>query len=473
LAHGRTNPQIADHLGITLDGAKYHVSEVIARLNVDSREEAADWWREQNGVVARFRALIGLSALKWAAAGAVVAGVSIAAVVVLVSLRDDATSTVADSATPEPDAPEVSWGQGVPLSDGLRWVFVTGGPGARAVVLGSESGSNRVIGAPGDYSYPVLSPDGRWLALTESDEGETLVHIVDTVSGEGVRFPTPNPGPPEWAPDSRRVAVATTNGLFIADTEGNGLYADQSWPDAWPYWRYFTWSPDGQHMALATREGFYILDKTGKTVASRLSADGEQLNGECWGGSYRTGPIEYPWSPDSRKVAAIGPASVVVLAVDGSRHEIALPELATVNEVMSRHLGGWAGDSIVLHGPGTPGAIEVSMTGWAWGTEPPDDPEAAPDFSPYPTDEQARVFTGVDPWAAALSTNVQGADRGEVILFHLGAELEAGVYRNYGELRLLDVPRNMKTVLWADQPGVAAPQASFVLVGAGTAATPP
>ena len=37
LARGRTNPQIAESLGISLDGAKWHVSEVLSRLGVRGR----------------------------------------------------------------------------------------------------------------------------------------------------------------------------------------------------------------------------------------------------------------------------------------------------------------------------------------------------------------------------------------------------------------------------------------------------
>jgi hypothetical protein len=52
LKDGLTNPQIAERMGISLDGAKYHVSEIISKLGVSSRQEAAlirldehrPWW---------------------------------------------------------------------------------------------------------------------------------------------------------------------------------------------------------------------------------------------------------------------------------------------------------------------------------------------------------------------------------------------------------------------------------------------
>ena len=43
LREGLTNPQIAERLSITLDGAKYHVSEILSKLGVSSRGEAARW----------------------------------------------------------------------------------------------------------------------------------------------------------------------------------------------------------------------------------------------------------------------------------------------------------------------------------------------------------------------------------------------------------------------------------------------
>ena len=38
-----TNEQIAERLGITLDGAKYHVSEILSKVGVATREDAAAW----------------------------------------------------------------------------------------------------------------------------------------------------------------------------------------------------------------------------------------------------------------------------------------------------------------------------------------------------------------------------------------------------------------------------------------------
>ncbi|MBE0607949.1 MAG: helix-turn-helix transcriptional regulator, partial [Dehalococcoidia bacterium] len=84
LVQGKTNGEVAGALGITLDGAKWNVSEILGKLGLATREEAADYWRWRNrhgrGVVRALRGLAGPAALKWAAGG--VAAVAVAAIAV-------------------------------------------------------------------------------------------------------------------------------------------------------------------------------------------------------------------------------------------------------------------------------------------------------------------------------------------------------------------------------------------------------
>lgn len=43
LREGLTNADIAERLGISHDGVKYHVSEILSKLGLNPREEAAAW----------------------------------------------------------------------------------------------------------------------------------------------------------------------------------------------------------------------------------------------------------------------------------------------------------------------------------------------------------------------------------------------------------------------------------------------
>ena len=47
LREGLTNEQIAERLGVTLHAARYHVSQILSKLGVATREEAAAWQPEE------------------------------------------------------------------------------------------------------------------------------------------------------------------------------------------------------------------------------------------------------------------------------------------------------------------------------------------------------------------------------------------------------------------------------------------
>lgn len=110
VARGKTNPQIAAALGITLDGAKFHVSEILDRLGVATREEAAVWWREQHSVPARVFGVLSLLFTRWVAVGAAgVAAAGIAAIVVVAagagtSHRPNSAAAVSPTTTAARDA---------------------------------------------------------------------------------------------------------------------------------------------------------------------------------------------------------------------------------------------------------------------------------------------------------------------------------------------------------------------------------
>lgn len=74
LASGRSNAQLAEELGLSLAGAKWHVAEILSKLQAESREEAAEYWRRYTGAGPRFarvfRGALGLGTWKLAAVGA-------------------------------------------------------------------------------------------------------------------------------------------------------------------------------------------------------------------------------------------------------------------------------------------------------------------------------------------------------------------------------------------------------------------
>ncbi len=107
VAAGHTNTEIAQRLGITLAGAKWHVSELISRLGVDSRDDVADYWRRERRLAARLRRTIrhaiGLLSLKAVAVGAAATlGVSAAVAGIVFTGNGDADRIRTDGSTAVP-----------------------------------------------------------------------------------------------------------------------------------------------------------------------------------------------------------------------------------------------------------------------------------------------------------------------------------------------------------------------------------
>jgi uncharacterized protein YjbI with pentapeptide repeats/DNA-binding CsgD family transcriptional regulator len=81
IARGRTNGEISELLDISFATAKWHVSELITKLGVSSREEVAEYWRRERSLrrsIGRvLHAVVGLSAVKVAAGGVTVTGLAV------------------------------------------------------------------------------------------------------------------------------------------------------------------------------------------------------------------------------------------------------------------------------------------------------------------------------------------------------------------------------------------------------------
>lgn len=85
LRKGHTNGEIAEVLGISLDGAKFHVAEIISKLGADSREDAVLRWDSRRRV--GWPVLPGLAWVKWAGAAAGVVAVTAGIVIWAALLR--------------------------------------------------------------------------------------------------------------------------------------------------------------------------------------------------------------------------------------------------------------------------------------------------------------------------------------------------------------------------------------------------
>ncbi len=157
LTKGRTNREIAEELGISLDGAKWHVSEIITRLGVGSREEAAEYWRHQNGMCMRFTRMASVfssGALKWTAAVAAASAIVFVSAMVIFALREAGGENEQHAGdgieTPGTTAPSPT-----AVTTGTPPATTTTVPNPTGEVINGVPVSGLAFGAPGSLPVPM------------------------------------------------------------------------------------------------------------------------------------------------------------------------------------------------------------------------------------------------------------------------------------------------------------------------------
>ena len=175
LARGKTNAEIAQELGITLDGAKYHVREILGKVGAGSREEAVAIWQSRQRPEARVarwaRAIFVTSSIR--AAGITAAGVAAigTAVVVLVALNDSGNDDKDSLANPTEgpsglamgptSIPTIDTAQLLGCPDGsVTWRYEVRGAGeSREIHLFAES-TEAPCRLSSTAQFSILSPSG-------------------------------------------------------------------------------------------------------------------------------------------------------------------------------------------------------------------------------------------------------------------------------------------------------------------------
>lgn len=311
---GLTNREIAQRLGISTDGVKYHVSSILGKLGVRSRYEASVWperrpwwWTTAVAplVAAWRRASLGsfASAVAVGSALAVAAGIGLL-VWGLLRTTDGAPPRLVGSDVPSPMAAAL----GKPPE--LR--FVTFAPGE--MVSGAQSGFFFIdpkTGVtegwlPADETVFLargpMTPDGRLIIFTcyrvdamgQADDcadefaTRTTSYLLDTQTGQ-VRTLPPGRDYIAISPDGKTVVIASNAGIGLAPTAAPedirivlpGKSAARP--------RSVFWSPDSTEAVVSTFSGTFLISANGDQI--------EQISAE--------GIRSATWTPDGSKVAMV------------------------------------------------------------------------------------------------------------------------------------------------------------------------
>jgi len=345
---GVSNEEIAARLGITERTAKYHVSEIIGKLGVTTRHEAATWQPAHRPWRATAVAPLVLvwrragTSLHWAALAAsvlvIAAALGGAAFLSVLLLRGDG---------PQPELvqsdalPSVGTGVGdlcagpIDLSPNVeRLAFAAGG--AIYTVLPDSSTLRCPVGGDRDANWnaaPSFRPDGSSIAFTRNYDLWTADEARGVRAQEGVSDLATPP----------------------ADAASNPSLGAQS----------VTWSPDGEHLAY---------------VRARIGGSGI---GEVWvmrpDGPYRpegsqktrimtSGAFLLPAWLDSERLAVYESGRIRVFRLTGEEDpsiELAGAERPALSAVPAPE-GRWLVGSFLSEGPilfGEPAAMRPIATG--------------------------------------------------------------------------------------------------------------
>ncbi|MCI0856925.1 MAG: hypothetical protein J4N98_09555 [Chloroflexi bacterium] len=341
LREGLSNDEIAQRLGISLAGAKYHVSEILGKLGVASRQDAARWEPSERpwwaGAAAPMAWMWKKAHISWLATGAaaIVAVLVVAGGALLVwglvrtSGDEEGTPLVVLQElqhllfTPEEtiaaDGPGIFY---IDIETGAAegW-FVPGGETFEFSIAGISSDGSLVLYScqkqspegltpcggpnPGTWyllntetgertqlplvmEYRSLSPDGRTL-LGETADGLALASVS---TPSDVRPLGVGPGSATWSPDSASIIVRSAGGTYLAHADSADTV--QLLPESV---RNIAWAPNSSRVALMlppeeststdSSSGIFVFDEDGNQLWSgptagdvpnpRWSADGEHL----------------------------------------------------------------------------------------------------------------------------------------------------------------------------------------------------
>ncbi|MGE3074696.1 MAG: LuxR C-terminal-related transcriptional regulator [Dehalococcoidia bacterium] len=246
LAKGRTNFEIAEALGLSLEGAKYHVREITGRLGVESREEAAEWWRRERRlgkqIRRRFAGVWTTAAAKWlgvAVASGGVVGFAVFAYFALANGGSEppvAAETPASLMSPSPMAPSST-----PATPPASVTPSAALPAERSTPIGGD---------------PAALTNGRLVVYSdEVGGGATDIVTFDLDRGRIIgAFRLTNSAQPKLVESSRKLYIIEDRAIVERNLDGSGRRVIYQLPsDA--FFNAMLPSPDGSLLAIGIEVG--------------------------------------------------------------------------------------------------------------------------------------------------------------------------------------------------------------------------
>lgn len=238
IAAGKSNGVIAAGLGITVDGVKWHVSELLWQTGCADRRELAAWWRSEKPLLP-----LALPSLRGRAPHVPRVVAMAASLVALLAAGAGVAFFGGSNCAPSTSAP-------APLVDPAL--------GKLAYIQGNEiwtkdlpTGRARQITSGGDaaqYTRPRWSPGGGWLIAAKGDGVAIMRSDGSSERAYATAYAV-------WAPGEDRLAyVANRTSLIVENADGSDrreIARPQVAPGVDGALASPAWSPDGAQIAYA------------------------------------------------------------------------------------------------------------------------------------------------------------------------------------------------------------------------------
>lgn len=212
IERGHTNSEIAEMLGISLQGAKWHVRELLGKFGVDSREELAEAWAQGRSAPERVRswlsalaALVPAKAAVGGVAGVAVLAVSAAAVIAgSTGAGDNTPPTATNESTPTPVWTPIPLPTPLPDAPGAVW---SPEEAYRQAFDVADWALSEAV-APSRFASPFV-PESRDFVTGSWNPSTSRFESAD---GDSYWLPDAGTTPDIWAFTWRRTGVALSDG---------------------------------------------------------------------------------------------------------------------------------------------------------------------------------------------------------------------------------------------------------------------
>ena len=210
----------------------------------------------------------------------------------------------------------------------------------------------KVVGEPGFYRDPSLSPDGKSVAITRNDPhtGNQDIWTIDLATGKGTAITNDLPGDSNavWSGDGKQLVYVSfrdngrNNGLYRKASDGSGTdeLVFKTTPGAGM--DLSDWSPDGRFLTFATGALSLVQLRENQPVSERKAIDWLRDEYDAFGGRFSPDMrvMAYEGNPDDKEIF-----DIFVRTFDASKPEASLGRPVQVSRNGTQGVIYWSKDS--------------------------------------------------------------------------------------------------------------------------------